>query len=136
MAGEACRGGGMHSKRDMYARRHTWQGWWHDMRYAWQGSMYGKGACIMCGSKIWSRGTQLLRQKVAGVAKLSCEQNEYMRLGSRANLRFMEAFGILILKYTFSNILETLFLSFLTSVYINAKNFTIYISLETIYQKR
>ena len=37
-------------------------------------------------------------------------------LGSRARLRALEAFGFLMLKYAFSHILETLFLSFLTSI--------------------
>ena len=37
-----------------------------------------------------------------------------MQLGSRVHLRALEAFGFLMLKYTFSHILETLFLSFLT----------------------
>ena len=36
--------------------------------------------------------------------------------GSRAHLRALEAFGFLMLKYAFSHILETLFLSFLTSI--------------------
>ena len=38
-----------------------------------------------------------------------------MWLGSRASLRALEAFGFLILKYAFPHIIETLFLSFLTS---------------------
>ena len=36
--------------------------------------------------------------------------------GSRAYLRALEAFGFLMLKYAFSHILETLSLSFLTSI--------------------
>ena len=39
-----------------------------------------------------------------------------LQLGSRAHLRALEAFGFLMLKYAFSHILETLFLSFLTSI--------------------
>ena len=39
----------------------------------------------------------------------------YLQLGSRACLRALEAFGFLMLKYAFSSILETLFLSFLIS---------------------
>ena len=39
-----------------------------------------------------------------------------MRPGSRARLRALEPFGFLMLKYAFSHILETLFLSFLTSI--------------------
>ena len=39
-------------------------------------------------------------------------------MGSRARLRALESFGFLMLKYAFSHILETLFLSFLTSILI------------------
>ena len=62
-------------------------------------------------------GPQLLRPKVADVAKQSCA-SEVSNLwwGSRARLRALEAFGFLILKYAFSHILQTLFLSFLTSI--------------------
>ena len=62
-------------------------------------------------------GSQLLRLKVAYVAKQSCA-GEVSNLwpGSRACLRALEAFGFLMLKYAFSHILETLFLSFLTSI--------------------
>ena len=56
---------------------------------------------------------QLLRPKVADVAKRS-------RMSKASNLRplkrALEAFGVLMLKYAFSHILETLFLSFLTSI--------------------
>ena len=38
-------------------------------------------------------------------------------MGSRACLRALEAFEFLMLKYAFSHILETLFLSFLTSIF-------------------
>ena len=71
-----------------------------------------------CGSRIWSRGgAQLLRPKIADVVKRSCA-SEVSNLwpGSRARLRALEAFGFLMLKYAFSHILETLFLSFLTSI--------------------
>ena len=44
------------------------------------------------------------------------ERSEQSVAGSRAGLRALEAFGFLMLKYTFSHILETLFLSFLTSI--------------------
>ena len=59
-------------------------------------------------------GAQLLRPKVADIVKQSC-MNEVSNLwlGSRAAL---EAFGFLMLKYAFSHILETLYLSFLTSI--------------------
>ena len=64
-------------------------------------------------------GAQLLRLKVADVAKRSrANEASNLRLGSRARLRALEAFGFLMLKYAFSHILETLFLSFLTSILI------------------
>ena len=71
-----------------------------------------------CGSRIWSRGgPQLLRPKVADIAKRSrASEASILRLGSRARLRALEAFGFLMLKYAFSHILETLFLLFLTSI--------------------
>ena len=71
-----------------------------------------------CGSRIWSRGgPQLQRPKVADVAKRSrASEASNMRPGSRARLRALEAFGFLMLKYAFSHILETLSLSFLTSI--------------------
>ena len=71
-----------------------------------------------CGSRIWSRGgLQLLRPKVADVAKQShVSEVSNLQPGSRARLRALEAFGFLMLKYAFSHILETLFLSFLTSI--------------------
>ena len=48
----------------------------------------------------------------------SCRHSKasILRLGSRAHLRALEAFGFLMLKYAFSHILETLFLLFLTSI--------------------
>ena len=48
----------------------------------------------------------------------SCRRSEVsiLRLGSRACLRALEAFGFLMLKYAFSYILETLFLLFKTSI--------------------
>ena len=56
-------------------------------------------------------GTQVLRPKVADVAKWSCTSKASdLQLGSRACLRTLEAFGFLMLKYAFSHILETLFL--------------------------
>ena len=62
-------------------------------------------------------GSQLLRPKVADVAKRSlASEVSNLRLGSRARLRALEAFGFLMLEYAFSHILETLFLSFLTSI--------------------
>ena len=71
-----------------------------------------------CGSRIWSRGgPQLQRPKLADIAKRSrTSEASNMRPGSRARLRALEAFGFLMLKYAFSHILETLFLSFLTSI--------------------
>ena len=62
-------------------------------------------------------GPQLLRPKVADIAKRSCaSEASVLRLGSRARLRALEAFGFLMLKYAFSHILETLFPLFLTSI--------------------
>ena len=60
---------------------------------------------------------QLLRLKVADVAKRSwVSEASNLWPGSRACLRALEAFGFLMLKYAISHILETLFLSFLTSI--------------------
>ena len=62
-------------------------------------------------------GPQLLRPKVADIAKQShASEASKLQPGSRAHLRALEAFGFLMLKYAFSHILETLFLSFLTSI--------------------
>ena len=62
-------------------------------------------------------GAQLLRQKVADIVKQSrASEGSNLQLGSRACLRGLEAFGFLMLKYAFSHILETLFLSFLISI--------------------
>ena len=56
-------------------------------------------------------GAQVLRPKVADIAKWSCASKaSKLRPGSRACLRALEAFGFLMLKYAFSHILETLFL--------------------------
>ena len=60
---------------------------------------------------------QLLRVKVGDVVKLSrASEASNLWPGSRACLRALEAFGFLMLKYAFFHILETLFLSFLTSI--------------------
>ena len=62
-------------------------------------------------------GPQLLRPKVADVPKRSrASEASNLWLGSRACLRALEAFRFLMLKYAISHILETLFLSFLTSI--------------------
>ena len=61
-----------------------------------------------CGSRIWSRGGPASEAK-------SCRHSE-VELCERSELRGVEAFGFLMLKYAFSHILETLFLSFLTSI--------------------
>ena len=62
-------------------------------------------------------GPQLLRPKVADVAKRShMSKASNLQPGSRALKWALEAFGFLMLKYAFSHILETLFLSFLTSI--------------------
>ena len=64
-------------------------------------------------------GPKLLRLKVADVAKQSrTSEVSNLQLGSRPRLRALEAFGFLMLKYVFSHILETPFLSFLTSILI------------------
>ena len=58
---------------------------------------------------------QLLRKKVADIVKRShVSKVSNLQPGSRACLRALEAFGFLMLKYAFSHILETLFLSLLT----------------------
>ena len=63
------------------------------------------------------KGGQLLRLKVADIVKWSyASEVSNLQPGSRAHLRALEAFGVLMLKYAFSHILETLFLSFLTSI--------------------
>ena len=62
-------------------------------------------------------GPQLLRLKIADIAKRSrASEASILRPGSKAHLRALEAFGVLMLKYAFSHILETLFLLFLTSI--------------------
>ena len=62
-------------------------------------------------------GAQPLRPKVANVVKRSRgSEVSNLRPGSRALKQALEAFGFLMLKYAFSHILETLFLSFLTSI--------------------
>ena len=64
-------------------------------------------------------GPQLLRPKVGDIAKRSCvSKASNLRPGSRTHLRALEAFGFLMLKYAFSHIIETLFLSFLTYILI------------------
>ena len=61
-------------------------------------------------------GPQLPRPKVADVAERSrASEASYLRRGSRALKRALEAFKFLMLKYAFSHILETLFLSFMIS---------------------
>ena len=68
-------------------------------------------------------GAQLLRPKVANVAKRSrTSEVSILWPGSRARLRALEAFGFLMLKYAFSHILETLFLLFLTSILMSQRN--------------
>ena len=70
------------------------------------------------GSRIWSRGRpQLPRPKVADAEKRShASEASNPQPGSRALGWALEAFGFLIPKYAISHILETLFLSFLTSI--------------------
>ena len=62
------------------------------------------------------RGLQLLRTKIADVTKWSYTSGASLLWpGSRAYSRALEAFGFLMLKYTFSHIVETLFPLFLTT---------------------
>ena len=62
------------------------------------------------------KGAQLLRPKVANVAEQShASKLNYLWTGSRTCLRALKAFEFFMLKYAFSHILETLFVSFLTS---------------------
>ena len=82
-----------------------------------------KNSLARCGSRIWSRGEpQLPRPKVADVAEWSrASEASYLRPGSRARLRALEAFEFLVLKYAFFHILEPLF-SFISDIYIKTKN--------------
>ena len=74
-------------------------------------------------------GPQLLRPKVADVAEWSgVSKVSYLQPGSRAFKWALEAFEFLMLKYVFSHILETLFLSFLTSTSSTSKTLQYYIS--------
>ena len=60
---------------------------------------------------------QLLRPKVADVTKQShASEVSNLRLGSRALKQALDPLGFLMLQYAISHILETLFLSFLTSI--------------------
>ena len=62
------------------------------------------------------KGLQLLRPKIADVTKWSHTSGASLLWpGSRAYSRALEAFGFLMLKYTFSHIVETLFPLFLTT---------------------
>ena len=59
---------------------------------------------------------QLLRPKVAGIAKWSCVSRvSHLWPGFRAHLMALEFFRVLMLKYAFCHILETPFLLFLTA---------------------
>ena len=84
---------------------------------------FGKNVSDLAGADpgFGQGGPQLLRLKVADIAKWShMSEASNLQLGSRvclrARLRALEDFGFLMLKYAFSHILETLFLSFLTSI--------------------
>ena len=62
-------------------------------------------------------GPQLLRPKVADVTKRShASEVSNLWLGSMALNRALDSLGFLMLQYAISHILETLFLSFLTSI--------------------
>ena len=85
-----------------------------------------------CGSRIWSRGAQLLRWKFADAAEQSCVSKvSYLSLWSRACLRALEAFWFLMLKYEFSNILETLF-SVIFDIYFSTKSKDLYFQFALI----
>ena len=72
-------------------------------------------------------GPQLPRPKVADVAEQSCaSEASYLRPGSRARLRALEAFEFLVLKDAFSHILEPLF-SLISDIYIKTQKLTIII---------
>ena len=80
---------------------------------------FGQGGSPASEAK---RGAQLLRPKVANVAKQShLSKVSNLWPGSRAHLRALEAFGFLMLKYAFSHILETLFLKFFY-IYFNTRS--------------
>ena len=78
--------------------------------------------------QIWSRGTKLLRPKVADIVEWSYASNvSYLWPGSRFCLRALETFGFLMLKYQFSDILETL--SVIVDIYFNTKSKDFYFLL-------
>ena len=80
------------------------------------GGRYIQGRYVQgVGMQMWIQdlvgGPQVLRPKVADVAKRShVSEASKLRLGSRACLRALEAFGFLMFKYAFSHILESPFL--------------------------
>ena len=68
---------------------------------------------VRCGSRISSRGAQLLSPKVADVAKRShASKVSNVWPESSACLRVPEAFGFLMFKYAFLHIPETFFSNF------------------------
>ena len=91
---------------------------WHTMHMysGYVKDLEARNALTKCGSRIWSRGGQLLRLKVANVAEWHCASEvSYLQPGSRVLNWALEVFGALMLKYEFCHIRETLFLPFLIS---------------------
>ena len=64
---------------------------------------------------LWRFRGKLVRPKIVHVAKQShISEMSHFRPGSRAHLRTLKALDFLVLKYVFSNILQTLFSHFMT----------------------
>ena len=63
-----------------------------------------------CGSRIWSRGAPACKAE-----SCRCSEAESREQSEQSVARVL-GFGFLMLKYAFSHILETLFLSFLTCI--------------------
>ena len=73
-----------------------------------------KYACFH-DKRFWFFENEIFLPKNANVENLSHpSKTSHMQLGSMAHFRALEAPGFSVLKYAFSHILETLFLSFLT----------------------
>ena len=70
------------------------------------------GSIYQVGIQDFAGGRAFLRTIVADVAESHVSQANHLWLGDR--LGALEASGFSMLKYVFSHILETLFLSFLT----------------------
>ena len=77
-------------------------------------------------------GPQLWRPKVANVAEW--RHASYLQLGSRACLRALEAFEVLMVKYASCHILETLF-PLISDMYIKTKNLQ-FLLIEKLYAEQ